>query len=77
MKVVYTLLVLMYIATNIHVQIENIGDETLAEKTKQSDKSYKLIYIFCNYCQISQIRYPEVVKATQNNKDVDVFFICA
>lgn len=77
MKLVYIFLILLCITTNIHAQIENIGDETLAEKIKQSDKSYKLIYIFCNYCQISQTRYPEIVKATQNSKDVEVFFICA
>ena len=47
------------------------------EQIKQSDKSYKLIYVFCNYCQASQIRYPEVVKATRNNENIDVFFICA
>lgn len=77
MKLIYILFILLCITTNTHAQIENIGDETLMEKIKQSDKSYKLIYIFCNYCQVSQTRYPEVVKAVQNNKNVEVFFICA
>lgn len=77
MKLVYTFLILLCLSDNIHAQIENMGDEMLAEKIKQSDKSYKLIYIFCDYCQISQVRYPAVVKAVQNNKDVEVFFVCA
>lgn len=77
MKLVYTFLILLCLSNNIQAQIENIGDEMLAEKIKQSDKGYKLIYIFCDYCQISQVRYPAVVKAVQNNKDVEVFFVCA
>lgn len=77
MKFVYTLLILLCIGSNLQAQIKNIGDEMLVEKIKRSDKNYKLIYIFCNYCLSSQTRYPEVVKATENNKDVEVFFICA
>ncbi|UYI66038.1 hypothetical protein [Bacteroides ovatus] len=77
MRLVYTFLILLFTTTNLQAQIKNVGDEMLAEQIKQSDKSYKLIYVFCNYCQASQIRYPEVVKATRNNENIDVFFICA
>lgn len=77
MKLVYTLLILLCITTNLHAQLVDIGDDKLAEQIKQSDKSYKLIYIFCNYCEVSQIRFPEVAKMTQNNKQIDTFFICA
>ncbi|KAA3691348.1 hypothetical protein [Bacteroides salyersiae] len=76
MRLVYILLILLF-TTNLQAQIANIGDEMLAQQIKQSDKNYKLIYVFCNYCQASQIRYPEVVKATQDNENIDVFFICA
>lgn len=78
MKLIYTFLILScLITTNLHAQIKSIGDDALIERIRKSDRNHKLVYIFCNYCQASQIRYPEVVKATQNNKDVEVFFICA
>lgn len=77
MKLVYTLLILLCAAPHLHAQIIDMGDDALAERIKRSDKEYKLIYIFCDYCQPSQVLYPEVVKASQNNKNMDVFFICA
>lgn len=77
MKLIYTLLILWCMLPQLHAQIINMGDEALAERIKRSDKEYKLIYIFCDYCQPSQVLYPEVVKATQSNKDMDVFFLCA
>lgn len=61
----------------LSAQVLNIGDEALIEKIRQSDKSYKVVYIFCNYCEASQVRYPQVVKAARSVKDADVFFICA
>lgn len=78
MRTIYILLVLSCLTSiNLDAQILNIGDDSLIQRIQQSKRSHKLIYIFCNYCQVSQIRYPEVVKATQNNKDIEVFFICA
>ncbi|MGI6815185.1 hypothetical protein ACMYZ8_09890 [Bacteroides sp. KG156] len=76
-KLVYTFLILLCLTSNLHAQLVGIGDDELAEQIRQSDKNYKLIYIFCNYCEVSQIRYPEVAKIAQNNKQIDTFFICA
>lgn len=60
MKLVYTFLILLCLTSNLHAQLVDIGDDELAEQIRQSDKNYKLIHIFCNYCEVSQIRYPEV-----------------
>lgn len=71
------LLVAASMPVRLNAQVLNIGDEALIEKIRQSDKSYKVVYIFCNYCEVSQVRYPAVVKAARDAKDADVFFICA
>lgn len=78
MKLIYALLILLCTATqSVSAQILNLGDEVVVEKIKHSDKQFKLIYIFCNYCQISIERYPKVVQTAQNNKNIEAFFICA
>ena len=67
MKLIYALLILLCTATqSVSAQILNLGDEVVVEKIKHSDKQFKLIYIFCNYCQISIERYPKVVQTAQN-----------
>ena len=76
MKFVYILVVLLY-ATNIYGQVEIVSDEMLTQKIKHSDKEYKLICIFCNYCTGVEHRYSEVVKEARNNKNMEAFFICA
>lgn len=63
------------IITNIQAQIRNLGDNQTAELIMKSDKDYKLIYIFCNYCQTSS--FPKVVEMTQGCDNVEAFFICA
>jgi hypothetical protein len=78
MRIVYLLLILSCMMTErLYAQITCIGDEDLVSKVQNSDKRYKFIYVFCNYCQASQVRYPEVVKLIHDNKDMDSFFICA
>ncbi len=69
MRIVYLLLILSCMMTErLYAQITCIGDEDLVSKVQNSDKRYKFIYVFCNYCQASQVRYPEVVKLIHDNK---------
>lgn len=51
------MLVAASMPVRLNAQVLNIGDEALIEKIRQSDKSYKVVYIFCNYCEVSQVRY--------------------
>ena len=78
MKSLFMLIALLVLpCTNMRSQIQNIGNEKLIENILKSDKEYKLIYVFCNYCQASQVRYPKVVKSIQDNKNIAAYFICA
>lgn len=79
MRIRVLVMVLSFFCTAIVLQAQVIrsGDEALVRQIKQSEKKYKLIYIHCNYCLASQIRYPKVIKGTENNKDIEVFVISA
>lgn len=62
--------------TNGYAQILNIGDTQTANLILRSNKNYKLIYIFCNYCQASKNRFSKVAEFGLNN-NIESYFICA
>ena len=76
-KNLISILFLSLIVVNIQAQIRNIGDNQTAELILNSNKDYKLIYIFCNYCQASQARLPNVADFVKNRNDIEAFYICA
>lgn len=77
MKLSYCfMLIFAFFTANTYSQVLNLGEEALVNKIKNSKKDYKLIYIFCNYCQASQERFPQVAKRLQENDQIDFFPIC-
>jgi L-rhamnose mutarotase len=48
----------------------------LQSKIKNSEKKYKLIWIFCYYCHASQVQFPETVKYVNSRDDIDFYAIC-
>lgn len=72
------ILFLLLGGTNVFSQAVNMGDELLADKIKESDKKYKIIYVFCDYCQPSVERLPHLLELVDKNRDsIDLFPICA
>lgn len=60
-----------------HAQILLVENEQLTTLIKQSEKKYKLLYVFCDYCQPSVERFPRLVERLKDNRLVDFFPICA
>lgn len=53
------------------------NEQTLVNTILQDSSKYKIIYIYCNYCQISVERFPKLCNFVKSNKDFNLFPICA
>lgn len=74
----FCILFLLLGSINAYSQVVNLGDELLVNKIKESDKKYKVIYIFCDYCQPSIERLPQLLDLVNKNSDsIDLFPVCA
>lgn len=60
-----------------HAQFHVVTDAELTALIKGSEKKYRLLYIFCDYCKPSIERFPKVVEWADLNKEVELFVICA
>ena len=58
-------------------QTRVIEGDALKNLIVRSEKPYKLVYIFCDYCQASVERFPQVLKTLKENNDVELFAVCA
>ena len=58
-------------------QVRIVGNEALKDSVLHCAKPYKLVYIFCDYCQTSVERFPELVEALNGNAEVALFPIGA
>lgn len=78
LKACTLILILLLSAANASSQIIHPGDEQLATNIKDSNKKYKIIYIFCDYCQPSVERLPRLIElVNKHSESIELFPICA
>ncbi len=77
MKKVFLLLILMALGGVSYSQVRIVDNDSLKSVITASDKPYKLIYVFCDYCRPSVERFPKLLEVLKGNSDVALFPICA
>ena len=55
MKKVFLLLILMALGGVSYSQVRIVDNDSLKSVITASDKPYKLIYVFCDYCPFNRI----------------------
>jgi hypothetical protein len=86
MKYIYLLLLLVVIANYTVAQetkdtatvdfFVSTNESDLQSKIKNSEKKYKIVWIFCYYCYASQVNFPKVIEYLNGRDDIDFFAIC-
>lgn len=76
MKKLSLILLLGLFVFPLYGQVVDLGDGALAAKIKASEKPYKVVYIFCDYCEPSLVLYPQIHKLLAGQKNVDFYPVC-
>lgn len=77
MKKVFLLLILMVLGGVAYSQVRIVDNDSLKSVITASDKPYKLIYVFCDYCRPSVERFPKLLEMLKGKTDVALFPVCA
>lgn len=76
-RFVFLCFLLITLTNHVHSQNNSDNEQILVNTILQDNSKYKILYIYCNYCQISVERFPKLCKFVKSNENFKLFPICA